>query len=167
MTRETVPAPHQLRPFQTADLPQLLRVYGEAVRSQCADLYSPQQVQAWAQHPLQHDAVASTIERGWCLVNPVAPGAETIAAFGVLDPIDRLSLLYCQGRWSRQGRANALLEALEGHAISQGVSRLRTEASQLSRPLLLRRGWQIDAEETVLFAGVSFVRWRMGKALQN
>jgi len=71
------------------------------------------------------------------------------------------------GACSRQGRANALLEALEGHARSQGVLRLRTEASQLSRPLLLRRGWQIDDEETVLFAGVRFVRWRMGKPLQN
>ncbi|MEB3276896.1 MAG: GNAT family N-acetyltransferase [Cyanobacteriota bacterium] len=158
---------HQLRPFQQDDLPQLLRVYGEAVRSQCTELYSPQQVQAWARHPLQHGAVAAAIERGWCLVNPVVPGAAAIAAFGVLEPLDRLSLLYCKGRCSRQGRANALLEALEGHARSQGVLRLRTEASQLSRPLLLRRGWQIDDEETVLFAGVRFVRWRMGKPLQN
>ncbi|MBM5797227.1 MAG: GNAT family N-acetyltransferase [Cyanobacteria bacterium M_surface_7_m2_040] len=160
-------ADHQLRPFQQADLPQLLRVYGEAVRSQCPGLYSPQQVQAWARHPLQHSAVAAAIERGWCLVNPVLPSAAAIAAFGVLEPLDRLSLLYCEGRWSRQGRANALLAALEEHARSQGVPRLRTEASQLSRPLLLRRGWQIDAEETVLFAGVSFVRWRMAKPLQN
>jgi hypothetical protein len=42
---------------------------------------------------------------------------------------------------------------------------LRTEASQLSRPLLERRGWRIEAEEEVLFAGVSFRRWRMIKAL--
>ena len=45
------------------------------------------------------------------------------------------------------------------------MKRLRTEASQLSRPLLERRGWQVDAEETVILGGVSFLRWRMGKDL--
>ena len=88
-----------------------------------------------------------------------------IEAFALLDPTDRLALLYCRGRASRQGRAGALLEALEQHARIQGVSRLRTEASQLSRPLLERRGWVVDAEETVILGGVSFLRWRMGKDL--
>jgi GNAT superfamily N-acetyltransferase len=88
-----------------------------------------------------------------------------IEAFALLDPVDRLALLYCRGRSSRQGRAGALLEALEQHARSRGVGRLRTEASQLSRPLLERRGWVVDAEETVILGGVSFLRWRMGKDL--
>lgn len=158
---------HQLRSYRNGDLPQLLSVYAEAVRSQCPGFYSPEQVQAWARHPLQHDAVAATIERGWVLVNPVQPGAAAIAAFAVLEPGDRLALLYCAGHWSRQGRANALLTAVETHAHNHGVTRLRTEASQLSRPLLLRRGWQIDAEESVLFAGVRFVRWRLYKDLHS
>jgi GNAT superfamily N-acetyltransferase len=88
-----------------------------------------------------------------------------IEAFALLDPTDRLALLYCRGRSNRQGRASALLEALEQHARTQGVSRLRTEASQLSRPLLERRGWVVDDEETVTLGGVAFLRWRMGKDL--
>jgi hypothetical protein len=35
----------------------------------------------------------------------------------------------------------------------------------LSKPLLYRLGWQIDAEETVMFAGEAFLRWRMIKPL--
>jgi GNAT superfamily N-acetyltransferase len=88
-----------------------------------------------------------------------------IEAFALLDPEDRLSLLYCRGRSSRQGRATALLEALESHARTGGVRRLRTEASQLSRPLLERRGWVVETEETVALGGVPFLRWRMGKDL--
>jgi len=42
---------------------------------------------------------------------------------------------------------------------------LRTEASQLSKPLLLRHGWQVEAEETVPYAGELFTRWRMIKSL--
>lgn len=157
--------PHLLRRFEPADLEGLLQLYGSAVRSQCPGLYSPQQVLAWAQHPWSSDAVVSTIERGFTLVNPVSPAARQLAAFAVLDPIERLALLYCDGRWSRQGRSSALLAALEAHACSQGVQQLRTEASQLSKPLLLRRGWTIDAAETVLFAGEVYERWRMIKPL--
>lgn len=158
---------HQLRPYGPADREQVLALYSAAVHSQCPGYYSPQQVHAWAGHASPDGAVAQALERGWSLVNPVRPGSNALAAFAVLEPIERLSLLYCDGRWSRQGRAGALLQALEQHARDQGVARLRTEASQLSRPLLLRHGWQIDAEETVLFAGVAFTRWRMVKALQN
>lgn len=156
-----------LRPYRSDDLPALLAVYGEAVRSQCQGVYSPEQVQAWARHALDSSSVAATIERGRTVVNPVGAADERIAAFAVIDPIDRLALLYCDGRWSRQGRAGALLHELEQHARSQRVKRLRTEASQLSRPLLHRCGWQVEAEETVLFAGVSFVRWRMIKPLHT
>ena len=156
---------HQLRRFQPGDLDGLLQLYGQAVSSQCPGLYSPEQVQAWAQHPMRNDAVATTLQRGFTLVNPVKPGETQLAAFACLDPADRLALLYCDGRWGRQGRSTALLEALETHAKQQGVQQLRTEASQLSRPLLLRLGWRVEAPETVLFAGVPFDRWRMIKPL--
>jgi len=156
---------HRLRPYQSSDLAQLLAVYGAAVRSQCGPYYSPEQVQAWADHSQPGGELAATINRGLTLVNPVAEDDPRIAAFAVLDPCDRLALLYCDGRWSRQGRAAALVQALECQARQRGVPRLRTEASQLSRPLLQRLGWQIEASETVPYAGVLFERWRMIKAL--
>ena len=156
---------HLLRPFASSDLPQLLSVYGTAVRSQCGPYYAPEQVQAWAEHGQPGGELAATISRGWTLVNPVAASDSRIAAFAVLDPSDRLALLYCDGRWSRQGRGAALVQALECEARQRGVQRLRTEASQLSRPLLQRLGWQIEANETVPYAGVLFERWRMIKTL--
>lgn len=158
---------HQLRALQSGDLPKLLSLYARAVRSQCPALYSPAQVEAWARHAHQSELVSQTICRGFTLVNPVQPGQGELAAFGVLEPLQRLALLYCDGRFSRQGRAGALLEALENHAQGCGAGQLRTEASQLSRPLLLRHGWQIEAEETVLFAGERFTRWRMIKPLPS
>lgn len=156
---------HTLRPAEPGDLAALLGLYAAAVRSQCHGLYSPGQVEAWARHGQPEGAVAATISRGFTLVNPVAPGDGRLAAFAVLDPADRLALLYCDGRWNRQGCAAALVRALEQRARQQGVQQLRTEASQLSRPLLLRLGWQIEASETVPYAGVLFERWRMIRAL--
>ena len=157
--------PHELRPFARGDLQPLLELYASAVRSQCPAFYCQQQVEAWAGHAQRDAGVATTLTQGLTLVNPVAPGSSALAAFAVLEPVDRLALLYCDGRWSRQGRSSALLAALEAQARQAGVQQLRTEASRLSQPLLLRRGWHIEAPETVLFAGEWFERWRMIKPL--
>ena len=154
-----------IRPLRPDDCHQLIAVYHEAVISQAGNLYSPSQIEAWSQQAGRHDDFRLSLLRGHGLVSCANHDDTIIEAFALLDPADRLSLLYCGGRSSRQGRASALLEALEQHARSRAVARLRTEASQLSRPLLERRGWVVDAEETVTLGGVAFLRWRMGKDL--
>ncbi|WP_216922666.1 GNAT family N-acetyltransferase [Synechococcus sp. CCAP 1479/9] len=154
-----------IRPLRPDDCQQLIAVYHEAVISQAGNLYSPSQIEAWSQQAGRNDDFRSSLLRGHGLVSTAHHDDTIIEAFALLDPADRLALLYCRGRSSRQGRASALLEALEQHARSRGVARLRTEASQLSRPLLERRGWVVDDEETVTLGGVAFLRWRMGKDL--
>ena len=154
-----------LRPLVAADLPELVELYSDAVLSQTQGLYCDRQIQAWAHHAGREGGLAEALARGVGLASCGPPPDRTIEAFALLDPIDRLSLLYCRGRSSRQGRATALLAALEGFAQQRGTQRLRTEASQLSRPVLERLGWQVEGEEEVLFAGVLFRRWRMIKDL--
>jgi GNAT superfamily N-acetyltransferase len=159
------PLPH-LRPLVPADGDQVAEVYRDAVLSQAESLYSPEQVRAWAAHgAADHGPFREPLLRGFGLVSCGGAGGGEVEAFGLLDPPDRLALLYCRGRSARQGRATTLLGALEAHARSQGCRRLRTEASQLSRPLLERKGWQVEAEETAFYAGVAFQRWRMIKEL--
>jgi GNAT superfamily N-acetyltransferase len=154
-----------LRPLVAADLPELVDLYRDAVTSQTRGLYSERQIEAWARHAGRDAGLAEALGRGVGLASCAAAPEETIEAFALLDPIDRLSLLYCRGRSTRQGRATALLTALEDIALARGCQRLRTEASQLSRPLLERLGWRLEGEEEVLFAGVLFRRWRMIKDL--
>jgi putative acetyltransferase len=154
-----------LRPLVSGDLPELVDLYRDAVQSQTPGLYSDRQIQAWAHHAGREAGLGEALARGVGLASCAGPLDQTIEAFALLDPIDRLSLLYTRGRSSRQGRATALLAALEGIALGRGCRQLRTEASQLSRPLLERLGWQLDGEEEVLFAGVLFRRWRMIKDL--
>lgn len=153
-----------LRPLTSQDLEQVIRVYEDAVITQARGRYAAHQIEAWAGHARSPD-LRQALLRGRGLVSCAAGDPDTVEAFALLDPIDRLSLLYCRGRSCRQGRASALLAALERLAAAEGCRRLRTEASQLSKPLLLRRGWRLEAEETVPYAGVVFVRWRMIKDL--
>jgi len=154
-----------IRLLQSGDRDALAEVYHDAVTSQAAGLYSNVQLHAWADHGYQSDAIDQALTHGYGLASCRGPGQESIEAFGILCPIDRLSLLYCRGRSCRQGRSGAILGALENHAREAGCRQLRTEASQLSRPLLTKLGWQVEAQEEVRFAGVFFIRWRMIKPL--
>lgn len=169
-----------MRILQPSDRDLLAEVYRDAVISQAHGLYSTGQLEAWANHGWRSDVIEQALRQGFGLAsisttspntsptNPTSSPhatANTIEAFGVLEPQDRLALLYCRGRSCRQGRSSALVRALEQHAQQTGCQQLRTEASQLSRPLLERLGWQVEAEETVLFAGILFTRWRMIKQL--
>lgn len=151
----------ELRPLGLDDHEEVLEVYRDAVISQAAGRYSAAQIHAWAGHAARDPQVRLALHRGYGLVSRHPAEPQRIEAFALLDPGDRLSLLYCRGSASRQGHGRSLVRALERHARAAGCPRLRTEASQLSRPLLERLGWQLEAEETVLFAGEPFVRWRM------
>ena len=155
-----------MRPLRTSDTPQLMAVYREAVLSQTEGLYTPEQIRAWAGHAAGDPGFAASLARGQGLVSLANAGSERIEAFALRDPSDRLALLYCRGSSSRQGRGQALVQAIERQARGEGLLRLRTEASQLSRPLLERLGWMVEAEEEVLFAGVLFRRWRMIRDLR-
>jgi GNAT superfamily N-acetyltransferase len=156
----------QWRLLVPADRDELIAVYRDAVLSQTAGLYRPEQVQAWAHHAGRDPQALRCLERGYGIASLAGAAIE---AFGILDPPAgehcRLALLYCRGRSCRQGRATALLERLEAEAGRQGCRLLHTEASQLSRPLLERRHWQVEREERLIFAGQPFLRWRMIKPL--
>ena len=156
---------HELRRLTADDLPQLVAVYSDAVISQASAHYTPEQIQAWAEHGGRDPGLHQALEQGYGMASCAAHDARIVEAFALLHPDDRLALLYCRGRSCRQGRSTALLQALEASARDRGCRQLRTEASQLSRPLLLRLGWQVEAEEEVIFAGELFRRWRMIRPL--
>lgn len=154
-----------LRALQPADWLQVAEVYADAVRSLATPHYLPVQIDAWALHPFTNTAFQDALARGRGMVGHPPGQPDSVEAFALVDPPDRLALLYSRGRSSRQGWATALVRALEEQARSEGQRRLRTEASRLSRPLLERLGWTVDGEEEILFAGVPFVRWRMSTSL--
>jgi GNAT superfamily N-acetyltransferase len=155
-----------LRALVPADLGEVLEVYRDAVLSQAPSLYTPEQVHAWAHLAAGRPEFPLELERGVGLASLDQEGG-TIEAFGLLEPADRISLLYCRGRSCRQGRATALLRELESRARAGGCRRMRTEASFLSRSLFEREGWQVQRVEELMLAGVEFRRFRMAKTLAD
>jgi GNAT superfamily N-acetyltransferase len=163
----------RLRPLTKGDHAEVIAVYRDAVLSQAPGVYSHAQVKAWSELAAGRPTLPLELERGVGLVSlgaideagEAAGPPAAIEAFALLDPADRISLLYCRGRSCRQGRGRALLRALEAVAHQAGTRRLRTEASFLSRPLFEQEGWQIDGLESLPLAGVIFHRFRMSKGL--
>jgi|TARA_B100000085_G_scaffold271681_1_gene285357 GNAT superfamily N-acetyltransferase len=148
-----------LRLIVPADAALLREIYADAIESQASELYSDQQVKSWAALAWLPGVLDQTLMEGSGWIS----GGD--AAFAIRYPPDRLALLYCRGRAARQGHGKALLDRIEADAIADGVTCLRTEASQFSRPLFARRGWRLVAPEIITIAGVPFERYRMHKAL--
>ena len=151
--------PMALRRIAPNDHSLLRDIYADAIESQAGLLYSQQQVQAWAALAWLPGILDRTLQEGSGWIS----GED--AAFAIRYPSTRLALLYCRGSAARQGHGSKLLEQVEEDARGDGIDRLSTEASQLSRPLLERRGWRVVAPESIAIGGVEFERYRMAKDL--
>jgi len=140
----------------------LREVYEDAIRN-CNNLsYSQEQIEAWSALAYLPGILDKPLKQGLGWVSCVN---QTIEAFALRYPHNRLALLYCRGRSSRQGHATALLHQIEEDTQKDRPITLKTEASLCSCQLLLRHGWIIIAPEEIQIGGIHFSRYLMEKTL--
>jgi putative acetyltransferase len=150
-----------IRPFHAEDIAEVLAVFADAIMQIAAEDYTPEQCQAWAAAG-SPDRWPGMLSQGLALV---AVDPQGIVAFGHLDPVDHINLLYCRGRGRGQGYATQILAGLEAAAVQQGVTRLYTEASLTARRFFERHGYHVQAAEVVDRESVLLPRWKMCKRL--
>ena len=148
-----------MRLIQPTDSALLREIYVDAIQTQAAQAYSPEQIRAWANLAWLPGLLDRILEEGQGWISGIDDG------FAIRYPSNRLSMLYCRGRSSRQGHGTALVQAIECDAQRVGIKRLQTEASLLSLPMLEQRGWMMLTPEPFTIAGVPFVRFQMEKTL--
>ena len=148
-----------MRLIQPTDSALLREIYVDAIQTQAAQAYSPDQIRAWANLAWLPGLLDRILEEGQGWISGIDDG------FAIRYPSNRLSMLYCRGRSSRQGHGTALVQAIECDAQRMGIKRLQTEASLLSLPMLEQRGWMMLTPEPFTIAGVPFVRFQMEKTL--
>ncbi|MGB8621910.1 MAG: GNAT family N-acetyltransferase, partial [Paracoccaceae bacterium] len=100
---------------------------------------------------------------GICLVAEAPRG--TAVGFATLSADGYLDFLYVAPDWMGRGVAGALYDPLEMQARAFGVTALSTEASHLARRFLERRGWRVEARQSVIRHGVPITNFRMEKQL--
>ena len=152
-----------LRPCEGSDEIALREVYEDAICACDRSLYTKEQIEAWSALAHLPGILDKPLKQG---VGWVSCVNKTVEAFALRYPNNRLALLYCRGRSSRQGHATALLHQIEADTLKDGFIKLKTEASLCSYQLLLRNGWKIIAPEEIHIGGVSFSRYLMEKTLQ-
>tara|TARA_Y100001968_G_scaffold295540_1_gene303020 strand:+ start:855 stop:1286 length:432 start_codon:yes stop_codon:yes gene_type:complete len=140
----------------------LREVYEDAIRTCDKSLYSQEQIEAWSALAYLPGILDKPLKEG---VGWVSCVDNTIEAFALRYPKNRLALLYCRGRSSRQGHATALLHQIEEETLQERPIHLKTEASLCSYQLLLNNEWKIIAPQEIQIGGVLFSRYLMEKTL--
>ena len=93
----------------------LREVYEDAIRTCDKSLYSQEQIEAWSALAYLPGILDKPLKQG---VGWVSWVDKTIEAFALKYPHNRLALLYCRGRSSRQGHATALLNQIEADTLT-------------------------------------------------
>lgn len=151
-----------LRTYQPSDAAAIAAVYRDAVVGTGATAYNAQQVTIWSRYPEDLEAFRDLLSQG---LTVVALQGDRLVAFGQLNPLDHVAFLYTASDCGRQGYAGAIYQQLEVFAREQGVTRLHTEASRISKLFFLKVGFQILETEWVERHGVEFERFKMEKWL--
>jgi len=151
-----------LRQIATKDQLELKKVYFDSIQSIDLKIYSQEQKRAWSSQAWTNPNFDESIikGKGWLLSEK-----DIIIAFATRCPNNRISLLYCKGKYQRKGYGSRLLNKLENEAKQEGLDSLSTEASLMSYKLFLKNKWEIIRKEKVIINNIFFERYKMIKIL--
>lgn len=149
----------RLRPAAAEDVPELRRLYRNAILATGPAAYGPDAVAAWAEFAGDASAFGRFVleSRTWVAV---AGGGEA-AGFAGLGAEGYVASLYVAPRHARRGVASLLLAHLLAVGRGEGVRRFHAAASIVSLPVFLRFGFSVAGEETVERQGVPLLRYRV------
>lgn len=147
----------RIRAINPADRAACGRVYLDAVRNGTDRHYTAEQARAWA----PDDAARDWGDRLFSGTTWVADGGGAVRGFLTMIEAGHLDLFFVEPGWRGAGVASALYESALHWARARGHRRLTTHASLLARSFLIRRGWQVIAEEEAARHGVMLTRFEM------
>lgn len=149
-----------MRLASAADVPALAAIYVDCARALGPQVYTAEQVAAWASFGVDSPAFRQYIlgASTWLSVDPVS-GAPL--GFCGVDAAGEVHSLYVRPDVTRQGRGTALLAQAMGDARARGVSRFGAWATPFSRPLFERAGLVLVRTVNASYQGVMFERYRV------
>lgn len=151
----------EIRRYQSEDLAELVRLFGETVRTICRRDYTVGQVEAWAASEaelLQRDKWFHT------LYTLVAAGEDGhLLGYGNVDDTGYLDHLFVHRDHQREGVASRICSALENHCLEGGVTCMTVHASITARPFFERRGYMVEQVQQVPLRGETLTNYRMSR----
>ena len=148
-----------LRQYRTADCPELLRLFYDAVHTVAGNVYTQSQLDVWATGREDAEAWDRSLRAHYCLV---AMEGDRIVGFGDLAEPGYLYRLYVHRQYQGRGIATALCRGLEAQATGDC---LFTHASINARGFFEKQGYQTAACREFRRGGVFLAHYIMVKPL--
>jgi len=156
----------RIREATAADVPALAALYADAVRAAGPAYYDAAQVEAWAAFADEERFRRFVLDPLTLVAEDPCAGDESgITGFVGLRKDSDVTALYVRADRMRRGIASALLREVIERSEAQGLRRLTTDASKVSRSVFERHGFRVEAVETVERRGATFERYRMIRGL--
>jgi putative acetyltransferase len=152
----------KVRPYQSADLPEVIAIYRGAILVLAAPYYTSAQLAAWAD---PNPNAAAWHRRLTELQTIVAQRDGRLVGFASFRMDGYLHLLFTHPNFARQGVGTALYRQAESVLRAAGVGRVFTEASLAGRPFFDHCGFEIQEEQLVECRGAHLSRYAMHKLL--
>lgn len=149
--------------MQASDAGDCYALFVRTVHGGTGQFYTKEQQLAWAPpRPTPPDGWAERLTNGFALC---ATRWGRIVGFFTMGSDGHIDFAYVALEEMGQGTASALYEACEREARRAGLSVMTTEASHLARRFFEKRGWRVDARQTVIRHSVGIENFRMSKEL--
>lgn len=155
----------EIRPYRLEDAPQIAQLYFDSVHALGTTSYSQAQVRAWAPAPVDPAAVHALTEDGRTTLVAAGPQNEVLG-YGDLEADAHIDHLYCRPDAAGRGLGSQLLDALIELGRASGMDRLYAEASELARPMFLRKGFVLIRRRDFEVRGVLIHNYAMQKILR-
>jgi putative acetyltransferase len=151
-----------IRRYKPEDAEDIAGLFEKSVREIAIEMYTPEEVEAWASYADELEEIRHKLAEGLTLV---AESGNRLVAFGQLKPPGHIEFLYTIKPYSRRGLATLIYKRLEDHAHLKGAGYLTTDASRISKPLFERLGFRLECPVIEKRKGVELECFKMRKEL--
>lgn len=146
------------RQAEVQDLPRLIQLYIDTIRSICSKDYNEAQIHAWISSANNKQRWIEAIENQYFLI---AQTESRIIGFGSLKDGEYIDFLYINKEYTGKGIAGRLFEMLEKESERLGKVHLFADVSITARPFFKKKGFRVQKYNYNILKGVSIVNYRM------
>lgn len=151
----------KLRTYQPDDCKEMVALFYDTVHTVNAKDYPKEQLDVWATGSID----CATWNASFLAHHTVVVEEnDEIIGFGDMDADGYLDRLYVHSEYQRQGVATQIVNELEKHARTNGVSTFTTYASITAVPFFENCRYQILHENIVVRNGIELINYKMSKS---
>ncbi|MBJ7536267.1 GNAT family N-acetyltransferase [Marinomonas sp. C1424] len=149
--------------FKTSDAKAIADLFHGSVHSISLEIYSKEQLEAWAPTPPDYAMWKTRLEQ----TKPyVAMIGDVIVGFIELELDGHIDCMYVHKDYQRQGVAKALFTYARDVAIKNGCKTMHVEASILAKTFFEKMGFEVQSKNIVVRNHQELINYSMNDSLK-